>query len=190
MPTTWYRVSFICFSLFWIFRDFFLFLIFLDYEKLDVGAGPVAWCKFGTFCFRSPGLVPRHGPIPLVGGHAMEATHIQNRGRLAQMLAQAKSSSAKNKTKQKRCFHSQKYETMYIQRCLASIPVPSTLFSAVLNYLKVADITLNTSTHPLRTSSPLITIPLSHQRNLTDNNNTLQHTNFPSCPQNVLSNTF
>ena len=40
------------------------------------------------------GLDPGHRPIPLIS-HAMAATHIQNRGRLAQMLAQGESSSAK-----------------------------------------------------------------------------------------------
>ena len=50
--------------------------------------------KFGALHFRDPGSVPRHGPRPLVGGHAVAATHIQNRGRLAQMLAQGESSSA------------------------------------------------------------------------------------------------
>ena len=53
--------------------------------------------KFGMLCFSSPGLVPRHGPTPLSSGHAVVATHIQNRGRLAQMLAQGESSSGKKK---------------------------------------------------------------------------------------------
>ena len=51
--------------------------------------------KFGVLCFNSPGSVPGHGPTPLVGGHAVAVTHIQNRGRLAQMLAQGESSSSK-----------------------------------------------------------------------------------------------
>ena len=42
------------------------------------------------------GLNPRRGPTLLVS-HAYEATHIQNRGRLAQILAQGKSSSLKKK---------------------------------------------------------------------------------------------
>ena len=53
--------------------------------------------KFGVLHYGGPGSVPGHGPTPLIGGHAVAATHIQNRGRLAQMLAQGKSSSAKNK---------------------------------------------------------------------------------------------
>ena len=31
--------------------------------------------KFGVLCFGGLGLVPRHGPTPLVGGHAEVATH-------------------------------------------------------------------------------------------------------------------
>ena len=53
--------------------------------------------KFSTLCFSSPGSVPRCGPIPLVSSHAVVGTHIQNRGRLAQMLAQGQSSSSKKR---------------------------------------------------------------------------------------------
>ena len=53
--------------------------------------------KFSTLHFSSPGLVPRHGPTPLVGNHAVAVTHIQNRGRLAQMLAQGKTPSTGKK---------------------------------------------------------------------------------------------
>ena len=44
--------------------------------------------------FGGPGLLPGHRPTPLASGHAVEATHGQNRGRLAQILAQGESSSA------------------------------------------------------------------------------------------------
>ena len=44
--------------------------------------------KFGVLCFDSLGSVPGHGPTLLVSSHAVAVTHIQNRGRLAQMLAQ------------------------------------------------------------------------------------------------------
>ena len=47
------------------------------------------------FSFSGLGSVPGCGPTPLAGGHAVAVTHIQNRGRLAQMLAQDKSSSSK-----------------------------------------------------------------------------------------------
>ena len=57
--------------------------------------------KFGALHFGSLGLVPGHGSIPLINGHAVAASHIQNRGRLAQMLAQGESSSAKIKQQQK-----------------------------------------------------------------------------------------
>ena len=43
--------------------------------------------KFGALHFGGPGSVPRHGPTPLVHGHAVVVPHIQNRGRLAEMLA-------------------------------------------------------------------------------------------------------
>ena len=46
-------------------------------------------------CFGSLGLVPGHRPTPLIGGHAVVVNHIQNRGRVAWMLAQGESSSAK-----------------------------------------------------------------------------------------------
>ena len=39
---------------------------------------------------------PGWGPTPLISSHAVAITHLQNRARLAQMLAQAESSSAKN----------------------------------------------------------------------------------------------
>ena len=54
--------------------------------------------KFSALCFSVLGLVPGCGPTPLIGSHAVVATHIQNRGRLATMLAQWESSSAKVKT--------------------------------------------------------------------------------------------
>ena len=53
--------------------------------------------KFGVHHFSGLGSVPRRRPMSLVNSHAVVVTHIQNRGRLAQMLAQAKSSSAKEK---------------------------------------------------------------------------------------------
>ena len=55
--------------------------------------------KIDMLCFGDLGFVPRCGPTPLFGTHAAVATHIQNRGRLAQMLAQDKPSSAKEKKK-------------------------------------------------------------------------------------------
>ena len=48
-------------------------------------------------CLGSPGSVPGRGPTPLVGDHALVATRIQHRRRLAQILAQRESSSAKNR---------------------------------------------------------------------------------------------
>ena len=59
--------------------------------------------KFGTLYFGSPGSVPSRGPTPLICGHAVAATHIQNGGRLTQMLAQDKSSSSKRRKIGDRC---------------------------------------------------------------------------------------
>ena len=53
--------------------------------------------KFSTLCFGDPGSVPKGRLTPFVGGNAMVATSVQNRGRLEHMLAQGKSSSAVNK---------------------------------------------------------------------------------------------
>ena len=55
--------------------------------------------KFSILYFSGLGSVPGRGPATLVGSHAEAAAHVQNRGRLAQMLAQGESSLAK-KTKQ------------------------------------------------------------------------------------------
>ena len=52
---------------------------------------------FCTLHFGGPGLDPSYRSMPLVGGHVMVATHIQNRGRLAQMLALGQSSSSKKR---------------------------------------------------------------------------------------------
>ena len=57
--------------------------------------------KLGALCFGGPGSVPRRRPAPVIGGHAVAVTHRQNRGRLAQKLAQGESSSAKKKKKRK-----------------------------------------------------------------------------------------
>ena len=57
--------------------------------------------KFGMLCFVSPGLVPGHGPTTLISGHGVAATHVQNRGRLAQILAQSESSSPKRNKRKK-----------------------------------------------------------------------------------------
>ena len=56
--------------------------------------------KFGMLCFGGPGSVPRHGPTRLVGRHAVTVTHVQNRVRWAQTLAQGKSSSSKTQKRQ------------------------------------------------------------------------------------------
>ena len=53
--------------------------------------------KLGMLCFSGPDLIPRNRPIPLVSCHGVAATLIQNRGKLAQMLAQGQSSSSKKK---------------------------------------------------------------------------------------------
>ena len=66
--------------------------------KIVLGSRPSGLViKFSTFHFGGLGLVPGHGLTPLISSHAVVATHVQNRGRLAQMLAQGQSSSAKKK---------------------------------------------------------------------------------------------
>ena len=51
--------------------------------------------KFSVLYFGSLGSVPGHGSTPLISGHGVAATHIQNRKRPAQMLDQGQSSSGK-----------------------------------------------------------------------------------------------
>ena len=58
--------------------------------------------KFSALHFSGPGLVRRHRPTPLGGGHAVVMTHTQNRGKLAQTLAQGGSSSAGKKRERER----------------------------------------------------------------------------------------
>ena len=65
---------------------------------VQVLSAQLPWPKFA-------GSDLRHGPTPLIS-HAVKASHIQNRGRLVQMLAQGKSSSQKkNKDSQMTGFH-------------------------------------------------------------------------------------
>ena len=59
--------------------------------------------EFCALCFGSTGLVPQRGCPPLVGSHAVAATYIQNRGRLAQTLAQGESFSSKKRKAGNRC---------------------------------------------------------------------------------------
>ena len=54
--------------------------------------------KFGALSFGGPGSVPQRRPTPLISSRAVALTHIRNRGRLAQMLAQGESSSGKKKS--------------------------------------------------------------------------------------------
>ena len=57
----------------------------------DCLRGRPEWLKFCELCFSGlgfAGLDPGCGPAPPIS-HAMEASHIQSRGRLAQVLAQA-----------------------------------------------------------------------------------------------------
>ena len=78
-----------------------MFNLFFNYkvknETVFLGQPSGLVVKLGVLCFGGPGVVPGCRNIPLVGGHAVVATHKQNRGRVAQMLAQGKSSSGKKK---------------------------------------------------------------------------------------------
>ena len=68
------------------------------HQKIVPGGQPHGLVvKFSTLYFSSPGSVPSYRLIPLLGGHAVEATYIQNRGRLAQLLAQDESFSSKKR---------------------------------------------------------------------------------------------
>ena len=67
-------------------------------EKEKYGVWPHGLVvKFGTLRFGGPGLDPGCRPTLFISSHAVAATHIQNRGRLAQTLAQGESSSSKEK---------------------------------------------------------------------------------------------
>ena len=58
--------------------------------------------EFNALCFGSPGSWVRILGVDLpLTCHAEVATHIQNKGRLAQMLAQGESSSTRKKKKMK-----------------------------------------------------------------------------------------
>ena len=59
--------------------------------------------KFNVLHFSGLDLVPRCRPTLLVGDHAVVATHTQNRGILAWMLAQSESFSRKMRRIGNRC---------------------------------------------------------------------------------------
>ena len=59
--------------------------------------------KYRMLCFGGLGSIPRRRPTPLVGGHAVEASHIQNRGRVAQTSGHGESSSSKKRKIGNRC---------------------------------------------------------------------------------------
>ena len=52
--------------------------------------------------FGSLSLVPECRPIPFIGGHDVVVTHIQSKGRLAQMLAQGQIFLSKEKNRKKK----------------------------------------------------------------------------------------
>ena len=51
--------------------------------------------KFSMLSFAGLSSVPGCERVPFIGGHAVPATHIQNRGRLAQMLGQGQYTQGK-----------------------------------------------------------------------------------------------
>ena len=67
------------------------------HKNPDTGLARGLVVKFGMLRFSSLGSVPGRRPTPLIGRHAVVATHTQNRERLAQMLAEGESSSVKKK---------------------------------------------------------------------------------------------
>ena len=78
----------------------------LKHALLHCGAGPMAeQLKFHALCFSGPEFAGLDagcgcGPTPLIS-HAVEASYVQSRGRLAQMLAQGESSSHSHKKRKK-----------------------------------------------------------------------------------------
>ena len=66
---------------------------------MNGGRPSVLVLKFSVLCFSGPGSDPGYGPPHRSSGHAVIVTHIQNRGRLAQMLAQGEYSSGAGKKK-------------------------------------------------------------------------------------------
>ena len=56
------------------------------------------WLRFSVLHFSGPGSQVQIPGVDLIG-HAVEASHKQSRGRLAQMLAQGKPSSPKKQKK-------------------------------------------------------------------------------------------
>ena len=79
------------------------YILYIEPKVSSTGGWPHGLVvKFSVLHFSGPGSDPGHGRTLFVGGHAVVVTHIQNRGRLAQMLAQGESSSAKKKKKKKR----------------------------------------------------------------------------------------
>ena len=69
------------------------------FKKSNCGGWPRGLVvKFSMLHFRGPSSVPWCGPTLLVSSHAVVATHIQNRGKVVQMLAQGESSSEKKKS--------------------------------------------------------------------------------------------
>ena len=88
------------------FQCFFLLLIYIIYLFLHQKKCILGWprslvLKFSALYFSSLGSVPGHGPTPLVSVHAVAVTHIENKRRLAQMLAQGQPSSEKNNVSQR-----------------------------------------------------------------------------------------
>ena len=58
--------------------------------------------KFSMLHFGCPGSFLRHGPTPLISGHALMAAHVQNKGRLATDVSSGQIFLSKNnKNKQK-----------------------------------------------------------------------------------------
>ena len=112
------------------------------------------WLKFFTLCFTILGSDPWHRPTPLTS-HSVEVSHIQKtRGRLAQRLAQGKSSSAKKKRKEEKvlptfCFTTPNLSTsLPPEQSSQNIPLMSFLFishSVVISraWIPLPDWTMN-----------------------------------------------
>ena len=72
--------------------------------KKEDGGRPGGVVVRSALCFSGPGFAgsdPGHRATHCSSSHAVVASHIQNRGRVTQMLAQGQSSSPKKKKKRK-----------------------------------------------------------------------------------------
>ena len=89
--------------------------------------GPARWrgSEVHMLCFGSLGSAgsdPGHGPTHQSSSRAVMAPHIQNRGRLAQMLAQGQSSSQKERTRSPSLWEGPILSMIYVNQVSGPFP--------------------------------------------------------------------